>query len=256
MTLTTLTLQAMTMPFTVQLVPPAATPLAPRQLATYRHQIQTALDQIDHDFSPFRPHSLVNRWASRQLTADQLTPDFQTVYAWAIRAADVTGGAFDPFYAGRYDPTGLVKGWAIQRVFERYLRPALDQGTLQAAAINGAGDIQVGVAQGSSFRWHVGIEDPTAPRRVLATYTLQNGAVATSGTHQHGEHIRRQVPSALQQATVVLPTLTPADIYATAAVAMGPARFLAFSHQHHLSGLLLATPHRVTTLEGGVAHDA
>ena len=254
----TFTLEAMAMPFTVKLKATPAMGLSIQRVATYRQLIQQELDRLDHEFSPFRSDSLVRRFARQELTAPQLTRDFQTVYGWAVRAQDQTAGAFNPFFAGHYDPTGLVKGWAIQRVFEQYLRPALTRGDLVAAAINGAGDVQTGVAPGSDFYWRVGIENPLDPIRPTYAYRLQNAAVATSGTRQHGDHIVRQAPASLQQATVVCPTLTPADIYATAAVAMGRSRFLTFSRQHQLSGLLVTTgPHaQVVRIEGGVSHDA
>ncbi|WP_087742031.1 FAD:protein FMN transferase [Levilactobacillus zymae] len=147
----TFTLEAMAMPFTVKLKATPAMGLSVQRVATYRQLIQQELDRLDHEFSPFRPDSLVRRFARQELTAAQLTRDFQTVYGWAVRAQDQTAGAFNPFFAGHYDPTGLVKGWAIQRVFEQYLRPTLTRGDLVAAAINGAGDVQTGVAPGSAF---------------------------------------------------------------------------------------------------------
>ncbi|MGX7329108.1 hypothetical protein ACWOEC_07225 [Enterococcus bulliens] len=47
-----------------------------------------------------------------------------------------SAGILDPFYSGTYDPTGLVKGWAIEEAFFRYLQPLLDTNQLIAASIN------------------------------------------------------------------------------------------------------------------------
>jgi len=251
----TLHLKAMAMPFTVKLVTASAHPLTATEVAAYRQTIGGTLTQIDRDFSPFRADSLVNRYQRHCLAAADFTADFQLVYGLAVQIQVATAGAFTPFFRGAYDPTGIVKGWAIQRVFTQYLRPDLDRHRLLAAAINGAGDIQTGVAPGQAFTWHVGVADPQDGHRVIARYPLQDGAIATSGTSQRGEHILRQTASALQQATVLAPDLLVADAYATAAIAMGSNRFVAFSRTHHLSGILVA-PHRRTILEGGEVHVA
>jgi thiamine biosynthesis lipoprotein len=55
---------------------------------------------------------------------------------------------------------------------------------------------------------------------------VRNGAVATSGAYERGEHIRDpftgRAPIDLRSITIVGPSLTFADAYATAAFAMGP----------------------------------
>lgn len=247
------TFPAMTMPFTVKLVPSNAQAWPAPRVQALRTALSADLTHVDHVFSPFRPDSLISRYRQQTLPAAELTSEFTTVFALASLAQAQTAGAFDPFYTGHYDPTGLVKGWAIQRVFTTRLRPLLDRGDLQAAAINGAGDLQLGVATGSAFHWQVGIEDPRTPGTILVHYALQNAAVATSGTRQHGEHIHRQVASTLQQATVLTPELTTADVTATAAIAMGPTRFLTYCRSRHLSAVLVGDAQAPTIIEGGVA---
>ncbi|WP_203641347.1 FAD:protein FMN transferase [Levilactobacillus andaensis] len=97
---------------------------------------------------------------------------------------------------------------------------------LVAAAINGAGDLQAGIAATTAFRWQVGIEDPHDRQQLLASFQLGNGAMATSGTSQHGEHIIRQdTQRILQQATIITRDLITADIWATAAISLGPTAF-------------------------------
>ncbi|GKT03828.1 FAD:protein FMN transferase [Furfurilactobacillus entadae] len=236
----TIQLTAMAMPFTIKLVAPATRPLTAAQITTVQTNILTYLTHIDDDFSPFKTDSLVSRYQHDQLKAADFTAEFQEVYAFADTAMTLTKGAFNPFFNNHYDSTGLVKGWAIQRAFERFLQPHLLDGTLVAAAINGAGDMQLGVAEGETFTWHIGIEYPQAPDHLCHQYALQNGAIATSGTSRHGEHIvRTDHQKTLQQATILSLDLIEADILATAAVSMGQSAFLQFSQQYSTAGLLI-----------------
>ncbi|WP_143462080.1 FAD:protein FMN transferase [Levilactobacillus enshiensis] len=214
---------AMGMPFSVKVVIAADRSF---QIMPTVQKVTQYLQHIDQVFSPFRATSLVCQFQRGELAATDFTAEFQEVYGLAIRAQTVTEGAFNPFFKGLFDPTGLVKGWAIQTAFTRYLRPLLTNEALVAAAINGAGDLQTGVAAMTSFRWQVGVEDPGDRRQVLAAFQLGNGAMATSGTSQHGEHIVRQdATRTLQQATIIARNLITADIWATAAIELGPTAF-------------------------------
>jgi thiamine biosynthesis lipoprotein len=54
---------------------------------------------------------------------------------------------------------------------------------------------------------------------------VRNGAIATSGAYERGEHVRDpftgKAPDGVLSVTIVGPSLTYADAYATAAFAMG-----------------------------------
>jgi thiamine biosynthesis lipoprotein len=74
--------------------------------------------------------------------------------------------------------------------------------------------------------WLVGIDNPTSRTgEPLCTIAIGDGAVATSGIAERGRHIldpfTGRAADALLAVTVVGPSLTEADAYATAAVAMG-----------------------------------
>lgn len=253
-TLTTLQLTAMAMPFSVKLVTSDQAPLTEAQIAVLRANLTAFLTRLDREFSPFRADSWVRQFQRQALAVENFQAEFEEVYGLATRAQHVTHGAFNPYYRGVYDPTGLVKGWAIQRAFETYLQPLLSNERLVAAAINGAGDMQLGVADGASFTWHVGIEDPVDPQQLIWQYELQTGAIATSGTSQRGEHIVRQDETcSLQQATILATDLIEADVLATAAIAMGQADFLTFSQTYPTAGLLVDQTDQVTTI-GGLTH--
>lgn len=245
---TTQTLNAMTMPFTLKFVMTKASPLTDHTLAATVDAVARVLQQIDQDFSPFKSTSLISRYQRGVLKPHQFTDQFQEVFALASKAQSLTNGAFDPYFDHhRYNPTGLVKGWAIQRIFERELAPLLYTTDLVAVALNGAGDIQMGVRPDHPYTWHVGIEDPADPQRLIHQYALQNGAIATSGFSQHPQHILTQNQSTdLTQATVIANALIEADILATSAIAMGQAQFRHFTIHYPTHGLLVDQQQHIT----------
>lgn len=235
-------IQAMGMPFTVIAIDADA-----EAFQEAAQQIATFLQKVDRDFSPFKVNSLVSRFQRGELLPGDWTPELHTVYGLAARAETETGGAFDPYFRGVWDPTGVTKGWAIQEAYSRYLAPLLTQGAT-AVALNGAGDMQMGVATGCSWRWGVGIEDPQDSQQLLYRYELQNAAVATSGFSKRGDHILiKDATHSLQQATVLAPTLVVADVWATAALAMGRG---AFADAYHGQALLVDARHQLISLGG------
>ena len=266
-------IHAMTIPFTVQI---AATTVTTDETAldTVMPQIDTHLRDIDARFSPFRSDSLVGRARRGDWSALLNDREFAEIYALCQQAKRLTDGAFDPMHAGEYDPTGLVKGWAIQRAYERFLQPLLHEtqhDTCKAAAIGGGGDIQAGVRGDSDFTWRIGVDNPfgnqataltpvtatdptTATPLVsasrtpaLRTITLRNGAIATSGTSARGKHITRTDHS-LTQATIVADQLIFADMWATTAISVGEDRLRAlisraggFGLVDHVQAVLVRT---------------
>ena len=250
-------IHAMTIPFTVQIAATTAT-VAETALDMVIPQIDTHLRDIDARFSPFRSDSLVGRARRGDWNALLKDREFAEIYALCQQAKRLTDGAFDPMHAGEYDPTGLVKGWAIQRAYERFLQPLLRDAqydACKAAAIGGGGDIQAGVRGDSDFVWRIGVDNPfgnhatalmpvtatetttTTPLAstsrtpsTLRTITLRNGAIATSGTSARGEHITRTDHS-LAQATIVADQLIFADMWATTAISVGENRLRALISQ-------------------------
>lgn len=151
------------------------------------------------------------------------------VHAWVadvtelcLEAEDRTDGLFSawrrsPSRRGLFDPTGLVKGWALGGAAAH-----LDLVPDIAYAVGAGGDVVVGVGPGPAApSWRVGIEDPSDARRVADVVTLRRGAVATSGAARRGAHVVDPVSGVgvdrPGSATVVGPELLWADVWATAA---------------------------------------
>ena len=196
-----------------------------------------SLRRADRIFSTYRPDSPVSRIRDGRLTLDQLRehPDgeeIRTVLALAAQLRRESGGAFDVWSVGGpadpaqspplaepgFDPGGVVKGWAAEQASR-----LLAEAGVPSHSLGAGGDVQVRAGR----PWRVGVSDPHRPGRLLTVVELADGAVATSGTAERGAHIwdpRHGRPAtALASVTVVGPSLTWADGYATAAHALGAA---------------------------------
>ncbi|KAA8828344.1 FAD:protein FMN transferase [Bifidobacterium tissieri] len=263
---------AMTVPFTIQIVgmPWQSVEDLDDMIDTAATRIANHLHGAETRFSPFNACSLVTRARRGDWSALLNDPDFAEVYALCTQAKQLTDGTFDPMHDGAYDPTGIVKGWAIQRAHERILMPLVRSERCAAAALGGGGDIQTAVHADSDFQWRIGVQNPfavdagtthtgtvqqtamphtpalrtTTPR----TITLRNGAVATSGTYRRGEHITRTAHD-LAQATVVDDHLIFADMWATAAISAGERRFRELTDPYgHLLAVLVRADHTIATI--------
>lgn len=188
----------------------------------------TDLRAMDALFSTYRADSRISQLNRGELSVPDAEPVVRAVIALCELARERTGGAFDarrlPLPGGGtgFDPSGLVKGWAV----ERAARQLTDLTGLDHY-VNAGGDLVLHGTAGSSAPWRIGVEDPAAPSRLLDVLELTRGAVATSGGAHRGPHIvdpRTGRPARrLRAATVTGPELLWADVYATAAVAHGPA---------------------------------
>ena len=153
-----------------------------------------------------------------------LHPWLADVTELCLEAEDRTDGLFTAWRRsarGRafFDPTGLVKGWAVAAAAEHL---ALVPGATWA--VGAGGDVAVGAGSGPAddpAPWRVGIEDPRDARRVVDVVELRRGGVATSGAARRGAHVVDPRTGAgitrSGSATVVGPDLLWADVWATAA---------------------------------------
>ncbi len=180
-----------------------------------------ALRDVDAVFSTYRADSDVSRLDRGEIGVDDTDPRVREVLrrceGWRLE----TGGSFDVGASGSLDPSGLVKGWAVEgacRGLDADLGGALDW------CVNAGGDVLVSARPGRPA-WRVGVEDPADRRGLLDVVELAAGAVATSGTAARGEHVldpRTGRPArGLAAVTVVAASLEVADVLATAAFARG-----------------------------------
>jgi thiamine biosynthesis lipoprotein len=183
----------------------------------------TLLREVDRVFSTYRPDSAISRLGRGEITLEDCPPEVAEVLALGEQAREESAGAFDvrrtdPDGTSVLDPSGVVKGWAVNRAAALF-DPLEDTDVCLSAG----GDMVCRTDAAGSTGWRIGIEDPADPSRVVAVVPVRNGALATSAATHRGSHIRHGrtgvVPRTVASVTVVAPDLTWADIDATAAFA-------------------------------------
>ncbi|MCY4727147.1 FAD:protein FMN transferase [Nocardioides sp. STR2] len=181
---------------------------------------------VDAVFSTWRADSQVSRLGRGELTLEECDPAVAEVMRLGDDARVSSGGAFDvwrrdPDGVRRLDPSGVVKGWAVDRAVVPLLGLS---GT--DVCLSAGGDMVCHVADPDGEPWTVGVEDPLDPTRLVARIPLRRGAVATSGSAHRGGHVvdarTGGAATALASVTVVGASLTSVDIDATTALALGP----------------------------------
>jgi FAD:protein FMN transferase len=181
------------------------------------------LHWADRVFSPYRADSDVSLLARAEVTVDGCAPEMAEVIAACAVIRDLSGGYFTASPGGQFDPSGYVKGWAVERA-----AALLSRAGSADHLVNGGGDVQCAGGRGPGQPWRVGVADPLRPGRLALVVEARDCAVATSGTAERGAHIldphAGRPATGLASLTVTGPSLALADAYATAAVAMGPAR--------------------------------
>ena len=180
------------------------------------------LHDMDALFSTYRTDSQISRINNNQLCDTDADPEVRDVLAACERYRSLTRGYFDARADGRrLDPSGYVKGWAIQTASEMLVAAGS-----RNHCVNGGGDVAC-VGRPERHRpWRIAISDPNDPTRIVRTVSAEGPvAVATSGVAERGAHIvdpHTRCPAVeLASVSVVAADLTTADVYATAAVAMG-----------------------------------
>ena len=178
------------------------------------------LHRVDDVFSTYRHDSQVSRLDRGELRLADCDGDVAEVLELCAQVGRESGGYFSATFGGKLDPTGLVKGWAVQRASER-----LSSAGSAHHIVNGGGDIQAVGGSAPGVPWQIGIAHPLERGALASVVQLTDGAVATSGTAERGTHVldpfTGQPAVALASVTVVGRDLIRSDAYATAAIAMG-----------------------------------
>jgi thiamine biosynthesis lipoprotein len=186
------------------------------------------LHHVDATFSTYLYDSQINRLGRGEVDLTEVDDDVRHVFRRCIELNAITNGAFDAFdlterNGSWLDPSGFVKGWAIERAADIF--EAAGAGNV---CINAGGDIAVRGGPTPLGAWRVGIRHPDEADRLATVLEIRGPlAVATSATYERGAHIidptTRQPTTEVASATVVGVDLGIADAYATAVFVMGPA---------------------------------
>ncbi len=232
----------MGMPITVEIVDQTAT-------ADDLERVFAYFETIDNTFSTYKENSEIARINRGELTVEQYSADMQTVLSLSEQTKQETHGYFDIQRNGVYDPSGLVKGWAIHNA-AHMLR---EQG-FRHFYVDAGGDIQVaGYKQGDP--WRIGIRNPFQRNENVKILALTERGVATSGSAIRGQHIynphQQDAPLLdIVSITVIGPNIYEADRFATAAFAMGRAGITFIEKLAGFEGYMIDAQARATYTSG------
>jgi thiamine biosynthesis lipoprotein len=175
---------------------------------------------VDETFSTYKHESEVCRIDRGELAPADAHAHVRAVLERCEELRAETDGFFDARAGGRLDPSGLVKGWAVD-----HAAAILEAAGPQSFAIYAGGDVIVRGHPEPGEPWRVGIRHPEHADRLAAVVEATDLAVATSGAYARGDHVldphTGQPPSGLRSVTITGQDLATADAYATAAFAMG-----------------------------------
>ena len=176
------------------------------------------LHRIEDTFSAFIQNSEISRIARGDLSIDDADPSVRDVLNACEMLRRDTKKTFDHRPDGGLDPSGYVKGWAV----EAAAGVLLDAG-VESFLISAGGDIVARGAPPGADAWNVGIRDPLDATATLGTVELRDSAIATSGRYERGPHIwgTNDRDEELASVSIVGPDLGIADALATAVFAAG-----------------------------------
>ena len=203
----------MGMPITVEIVDASVTTEAFDAVYEY-------FNYVDQTFSPFKETSLVSQVNRGELALADAGLDMQIVLELADETKEITAGFFDVWHEGKFNPSGIVKGWAIDEAASLLYHKGF-----RNFYVDAGGDIQVYGKNAKGEFWTSGICNPFDLKQVIKTVALDDRGIATSGNYMRGDHIyslfdRNQLAE-IVSITVIGPDVLEADRFATAAYAMG-----------------------------------
>jgi FAD:protein FMN transferase len=177
---------------------------------------------IDQKFSTYNKNSEITQINEGKIEKNKYSDDMKTIFRLADETKKISDGFFDIYHNHIYDPSGLVKGWAIlnaAKIIKRY--------GYSNYYVNAGGDIQVSGKNSKNQTWTVGIQNPFNLTQNVKTIYLNNEGIATSGTYIRGLHIYNPKTgnpiNSILSLTVIGPNIYEADKIATAAFAMEKA---------------------------------
>jgi len=138
----------MGMPITVKIVDASAH-------AEAFDEVYSFFQYVDETFSPFKPTSEVSRVNQGELSLEATCDDMHTVLELAAQTKAESGGYFDVWHNGTFNPSGIVKGWAIDEAASLLYRNGF-----RDFYVGAGGDAQVYGKNAHREAWTLGICNP------------------------------------------------------------------------------------------------
>jgi thiamine biosynthesis lipoprotein len=187
-------------------------------------KIYSYFQYIDNTFSVFKETSEISRINRGEIEKKDYSSDMKEIFKLSEQTKYDTNGYFDiQTPSGTYNPSGLVKGWAIYNASKILLADGF-----QNFYVDAGGDIQTHGLNTEGKPWSIGIRNPFHPEtEIIKVLSLGNNeGVATSGNYIRGQHIYNPLTKENQLQDIVSVTIIAANVYeadrfATAVFAMG-----------------------------------
>ncbi len=233
----------MGMPVTVEVVDASATQALLDAAFGY-------FEYVDAKFSTYSERSEISRINRGELSLDDASEDMKAIFALAEQTRLETDGYFNILHDGKYDPSGVVKGWAILNA-----AGLLRQAGSTDYYVEAGGDIQMAGTNAEGKIWRVGIRNPFNPAEIVKVLHLTDRGVATSGTYARGAHIYNPKDpddplDEIVSLTVIGPDICAADRFATAAFAMGRNGIFFIESLPGFEGYMISRSQRATFTTG------
>src|SRR4051794_33175303 len=127
------------------------------------------LREVDATFSTYRADSEISRLARGEMTLAECRPEVDEVLTRCLALERETRGYFSVRPAGRLDPSGLVKGWAVSGAADR-----LAAAGARHFCINAGGDVAARGRPGPGRGWRVGIRHPVEHHLLAAVVEVSD----------------------------------------------------------------------------------
>lgn len=176
--------------------------------------------KVDGKYSTYKENSEISK-INNGLPESKWSQEMKEVMSLCDQTRKESLGYFNIMHNGKLDPSGLVKGWAIDNAAEilRHLK-------ITNFCIEAGGDIQANGEDANNKPWAVGIRNPFNIDEIIKILKITSEGVATSGTYIRGQHIynphnpKKELKD-VKSLTVVGKNIYEADRFVTAAFAMG-----------------------------------
>ena len=210
---------------------------------------------VDAKFSTYKPGSEISKINQGLINVADFSKEMQEVFNLAEKTKQETKGYFDIKKPnGQIDPSGLVKGWAINNA-----ALLLKHQGLKNFYVEAGGDIQTCGHNLQNENWSVGIKNPFNQKEIVKVVNLSGQGIATSGTYIKGQHIYNphrpnEKFNDVVSITVIGPNVYEADRFATAAFAMGQEGIGFIENTQGLEGYMIDKNGTATMTSGFEAY--
>lgn len=202
----------MGMPVTVNIVDPRVK----------NHEIESIFSyfkEVDKRFSTYKKNSEISRLNRKEIFPAEFSKDLKEILKLSEHTKEQTSGYFDVTRNGIIDPSGIVKGWAINNSAN-----LIREMGYRNFFVDIGGDIQTSGINEEGKKWRVGMKNPFKEDEIVRVVELSGEGIATSGSYIRGSHIYDPVGNSplnfIVSLTVIGPNVYEADRFATAAFVM------------------------------------